>query len=56
MSTAALAGLMLGAPVLKLRGDYLAIVTLGFGEIVRILMNNLDRSACPGLTRSPQHH
>jgi branched-chain amino acid transport system permease protein len=45
---AALAGLMLGAPVLKLRGDYLAIVTLGFGEIVRIMMNNLDKVSLPG--------
>lgn len=45
---AALAGLMLGAPVLKLRGDYLAIVTLGFGEIIRILMNNLDKVSLPG--------
>ncbi len=45
---AALAGLMLGAPVLKLRGDYLAIVTLGFGEIIRILMNNLDKISLPG--------
>ena len=44
---AALAGLMLGAPVLKLRGDYLAIVTLGFGEIVRILMNNFDKVSLP---------
>ena len=35
-------GLLLGAPTLKLRGDYLAIVTLGFGEIVRIFMNNLS--------------
>ena len=40
---AALAGALLGAPTLKLRGDYLAIVTLGFGEIIRIFMNNLDR-------------
>ena len=39
---AALAGIMLGFPVLRLRGDYLAIVTLGFGEIVRIFMNNLN--------------
>lgn len=39
---AAFAGALLGAPTLKLRGDYLAIVTLGFGEIVRIFMNNLD--------------
>lgn len=39
---AGLAGVLLGAPTLKLRGDYLAIVTLGFGEIVRVFMNNLD--------------
>jgi branched-chain amino acid transport system permease protein len=38
---AALFGVLLGAPTLKLRGDYLAIVTLGFGEIVRIFLNNL---------------
>jgi branched-chain amino acid transport system permease protein len=44
---AALAGLLLGTPVLKLRGDYLAIVTLGFGEIVRILMNNFDKVGLP---------
>ena len=31
-----------GAPVLKLRGDYLAIVTLGFGEIIRVFINNLE--------------
>jgi branched-chain amino acid transport system permease protein len=40
--TAALFGALLGAPTLKLRGDYLAIVTLGFGEIIRIFMNNLN--------------
>lgn len=40
---AGLVGMMLGAPTLKLRGDYLAIVTLGFGEIIRIFMLNLDR-------------
>lgn len=39
---ACLFGVLLGAPTLKLRGDYLAIVTLGFGEIVRIFMNNLS--------------
>lgn len=38
---AGVAGVLLGIPVLRLRGDYLAIVTLGFGEIVRLLMNNL---------------
>lgn len=36
-------GMLLGAPTLRLRGDYLAIVTLGFGEIIRIVMRNLDR-------------
>ena len=35
-------GVLLGIPVLKLLGDYLAIVTLGFGEIIRIFLNNLD--------------
>jgi len=40
---AALFGVLLGAPTLRLRGDYLAIVTLGFGEIIRVFMNNLDR-------------
>ena len=44
---AGIAGLLLGTPVLKLRGDYLAIVTLGFGEIVRILMNNFDKVGVP---------
>lgn len=38
---AAFFGFILGFPVLRLRGDYLAIVTLGFGEIIRILLNNL---------------
>lgn len=41
-ATAAIFGLILGAPTLPLRGDYLAIVTLGFGEIVPIAANNLD--------------
>lgn len=40
---AAIAGVLLGTPVLKLRGDYLAIVTLGFGEIIRVFMNNLEQ-------------
>ncbi|MGH2728311.1 MAG: branched-chain amino acid ABC transporter permease, partial [Actinomycetota bacterium] len=39
---ALLAGVILGAPTLRLRGDYLAIVTLGFGEIVRIVAENMD--------------
>ncbi len=49
---AALAGAVLGAPTLKLRGDYLAIVTLGFGEIVRIFTNNLN--APVNITNGPQ--
>jgi branched-chain amino acid transport system permease protein len=40
---AAVFGVLLGAPTLKLRGDYLAIVTLGFGEIIRVFLNNLDQ-------------
>ncbi len=40
---AGLFGVLLGAPTLRLRGDYLAIVTLGFGEIIRVFMNNLDQ-------------
>ena len=36
-------GVLLGLPVLRLRGDYLAIVTLGFGEVIRVLANNLDK-------------
>ena len=42
-AVAGLFGMLLGAPTLKLRGDYLAIVTLGFGEIIRVFMNNLDQ-------------
>ncbi len=49
---AAAAGIALGTPVLKLRGDYLAIVTLGFGEIIRIFMNNLN--APINITNGPQ--
>ncbi len=49
---AGLAGVTLGAPTLKLRGDYLAIVTLGFGEIVRVFMNNLDRPV--NITNGPK--
>jgi branched-chain amino acid transport system permease protein len=43
LAAAGLAGVLLGIPVLRLRGDYLAIVTLGFGEITYILLINLDR-------------
>jgi branched-chain amino acid transport system permease protein len=42
LAVAVVAGIVLGSPTLRLRGDYLAIVTLGFGEIVRITANNLD--------------
>ncbi|MBI3026166.1 MAG: branched-chain amino acid ABC transporter permease [Candidatus Tectomicrobia bacterium] len=45
---AAVFGILLGIPVLRLRGDYLAIVTLGFGEIIRIVLNNWD-----DVTRGP---
>ena len=47
--SAALAGLILGTPTLRLRGDYLAIVTLGFGEIIRLLADNLA-----GITNGPR--
>jgi branched-chain amino acid transport system permease protein len=40
---AATTGVILGLPVLRLRGDYLAVVTLGFGEVIRVLANNLDK-------------
>ena len=45
-------GVLLGAPTLRLRGDYLAIVTLGFGEIIRIFLNNLN--APVNVTNGPQ--
>jgi len=49
---AGLAGVLLGTPVLKLRGDYLAIVTLGFGEIIRVFLNNLEQPI--NLTNGPR--
>ncbi|WP_370681332.1 ABC transporter ATP-binding protein [Comamonas sp. GB3 AK4-5] len=49
---AGITGVLLGIPVLKLRGDYLAIVTLGFGEIIRIFMNNLDHPV--NITNGPK--
>jgi branched-chain amino acid transport system permease protein len=51
-SLTAFFGVLLGAPTLKLRGDYLAIVTLGFGEIIRIFLNNLN--APVNITNGPQ--
>ena len=49
---AAFVGILLGLPVLRVRGDYLAIVTLGFGEVVRVMANNLDHPI--NLTNGPQ--
>jgi branched-chain amino acid transport system permease protein len=49
---AAFTGILLGLPVLRLRGDYLAIVTLGFGEVIRVLANNLDKPL--NFTNGPQ--
>ena len=49
-----LGGLILGTPTLRLRGDYLAIVTLGFGEIIRIIARNTDRIGGPrGINQIP---
>lgn len=49
---AALTGILLGLPVLRVKGDYLAIVTLGFGEVIRVLALNLDKPI--NLTNGPQ--
>ena len=49
---AGIAGALLGAPTLKLRGDYLAIVTLGFGEIIRVFLNNLEQPV--NITNGPR--
>lgn len=49
---AAIFGILLGLPVLRVKGDYLAIVTLGFGEIIRIIFNNLDKPI--NITNGPQ--
>ncbi len=49
---AAMVGILLGMPVLRLKGDYLAIVTLGFGEVIRVLANNLDKPL--NITNGPQ--
>jgi branched-chain amino acid transport system permease protein len=48
----ALTGILLGLPVLRLRGDYLAVVTLGFAEVVRALVNNFDKPI--NITNGPQ--
>jgi branched-chain amino acid transport system permease protein len=52
LMVAALTGIVLGLPVLRIRGDYLAIVTLGFGEVIRVLANNLDKPI--NITNGPQ--
>ncbi len=50
-----LAGLALGTPTLRLRGDYLAIVTLGFGEIIRVTATNLEFTGGPrGINKIPR--
>ncbi|WP_418315872.1 branched-chain amino acid ABC transporter permease [Piscinibacter sakaiensis] len=49
---AAIVGVLLGMPVLRLRGDYLAIVTLGFGEIIRVFLNNLEHPV--NITNGPR--
>jgi branched-chain amino acid transport system permease protein len=52
IAVGAVTGVLLGLPVLRLRGDYLAIVTLGFAEVVRALVNNLDKPV--NLTNGPR--
>jgi branched-chain amino acid transport system permease protein len=52
LAVAAVVGILLGLPVLRVRGDYLAIVTLGFGEVIREFANNLDHPL--NLTNGPQ--
>lgn len=53
---AALAGVLVGAPSLRLKGDYLAIVTLGFNEIIRVVVQNADElGGARGLGGMPQH-
>lgn len=52
VGVAAFTGILLGLPVLRLRGDYLAIVTLAFGEVIRVIVNNLDKPI--NLTNGPQ--
>jgi branched-chain amino acid transport system permease protein len=50
---AAIFGVVIGVPSIRTRGDYLAIVTLGFGEIFRLTMGNLDGQAGPDITNGP---
>ena len=53
MAASLVFGVLIGAPTLRLRGDYLAIVTLGFGEIFRIAVNNMDGVSGPDITNGP---
>ncbi|MCL2408117.1 MAG: branched-chain amino acid ABC transporter permease [Oscillospiraceae bacterium] len=54
---AAVVGVIIGIPALRLKGDYLAIITLGFGEIIRVIINNLDSvtGGAGGLHGIPRH-
>jgi branched-chain amino acid transport system permease protein len=52
LGVAGVIGVLLGLPVLRVRGDYLTVVTLGFGEVIRMLANNLDKPL--NLTNGPQ--
>ena len=53
---AALAGLVVGIPSLRLKGDYLAIVTLGFGEIIRVILQNIQAvGGARGMTDIPEY-
>jgi branched-chain amino acid transport system permease protein len=54
VGVAVIAGVVIGAPTLRLRGDYLAIVTLGFGEIFRIVVTNLNGVSGPDLTNGAE--
>ena len=56
-TAAAIFGIIIGIPALRLRGDYLAIITLGFGEIIRVIINNLDdiTYGARGLLNIPRH-
>ena len=54
---AAIFGIIIGIPALRLKGDYLAIITLGFGEIIRVVIINLPQitGGTPGLLNIPRH-
>lgn len=52
MGVSAIIGVLIGLPVLRVRGDYLAIITLGFGEIIRIVLNSMDKPV--NITNGPK--